>query len=69
MSKEQATQAIKASDLKDDWIYPIISQIEDRYAAGYLARRIEEISNYLSWEQEGFRELILEAMDYNIWEK
>lgn len=69
MNKDQAIEYIENVDISTDYIDDFTDKIENRYAAGYLDAKIEELGNSLSPSDEEYRESILEIMtEYNIWE-
>lgn len=71
MNKQEAIEAIKISDIKNetDWIYNIILSIDDRYAAGYLMAKAENLGESISSSDEMFRDELLTMIDWDIWEK
>lgn len=67
MNKEQAIALAESADLKSDWIYDIIDQLENRFAAGYITCRMEALNECISSVSEDFREEIIEALQSGIW--
>jgi hypothetical protein len=70
MNYRETIQEIQNADLSDiDWLYRILSRIEDKYARGYLTCKADSLSESLSQETQDFREEMIEYCNYKIWGK
>lgn len=70
MNQKQTIEAVKNADItQDDWIYPIIDQIDNRFVAGYITALVSNLNGNLNESYEDFRSEILDALKYDIWDK
>lgn len=68
MNQKQAIKAIKKADITEyGWCSDIVDQLDSQYAQGYLSARMCTMSDHLSSDDEEYREMVLEIMEYTIW--
>lgn len=72
MNKEQFIEALKNGGPKDEndweWWQPLVAQLEDRFAAGYLSAQVEKMNGYLSSTDQEFKEELLKVAKWEIWD-
>ena len=63
MTNTEAKAAIKAANLKQDgWLDEILDKMEDRFSAGYLTHRAEQLNEAYRRSDRDFRTEILESL-------
>lgn len=71
LDKIQTRVAFADVDISEtDWVDPILDRIEDEYARGYLSALASMMNDQgVDTRDEEFRERLLEACHWNIWDK
>jgi hypothetical protein len=62
VNNAEARAAIAAADIKEDgWLEAILDKMTDRFRAGYLTCKAENLNEAFCRSEEEFREEILDA--------
>jgi hypothetical protein len=68
MNQKQTIKAIEAADIsKTDWQHGIVESVSSEFVKGYLHATISHLNGNLAFDDEEFREALLEVCGYDIW--